>query len=455
MFKDVVDRFAKQSPVSVMARAALENALSADSVNELFAANAETQYARTMLFSSAVDLMSLVVMGIRPSIHAAYQATPEEVGVSITAVYDKLQRIEPAVSEALVTQSSERLGAVIDATGGRLPNLLPGYHVRILDGNCLAATEHRIDELRSIAAGPLPGKSLVVYDPSRMLMTNVFCCEDGHAQERSLLDRVVEIVKAKDCWIADRNFCVAGFFARIAERNGYFVIRWHRQLSWKERGPWRESGPTETGYVFERPVEIRVGNGRKLPLRLIRINLETPTRDGDTELFILSNLPDKVSAMTISELLRKRWTLETAFQQLTQNLRCEINTLGYPAAALFGFCVAVACFNAISTIRAAMRAAHGAKKIEEEVSSYYLADEIAGVARGMEIAIDNHHWERYATMPAQQFANYLVRLAKQIKLSAFRRHPRGPKKPPTPRKRKKGEPHVSTKRILNKRVATE
>ena len=43
---------------------------------------------------------------------------------------------------------------------------VPGYRVKILDGNALAGTDHRIKELRGLAAGALPGKTLGVLDPS-------------------------------------------------------------------------------------------------------------------------------------------------------------------------------------------------------------------------------------------------------------------------------------------------
>ena len=76
--------------------------------------------------------------------------------------------------------------------GGERAAWLPGYRVKILDGNHLAGTEHRLKELRTIGAGALPGKALVVLDPQAMLVTDVFPCEDGHAQERSLLDSVLE-----------------------------------------------------------------------------------------------------------------------------------------------------------------------------------------------------------------------------------------------------------------------
>jgi len=51
-----------------------------------------------------------------------------------------------------------------------------------LDGNCLAASEHRLKPLRATTAGPLPGKSLVVFDPQRNIASDVFPCADGHAQ---------------------------------------------------------------------------------------------------------------------------------------------------------------------------------------------------------------------------------------------------------------------------------
>jgi hypothetical protein len=58
----------------------------------------------------------------------------------------------------------------------------------------------------------MPGKSLVVLDPALMLAVDVFPCEDGHAQERSLLASVLPSVEAGDVWIADRNFCTYKIF---------------------------------------------------------------------------------------------------------------------------------------------------------------------------------------------------------------------------------------------------
>src|SRR5512132_1842857 len=226
-----------------MAQAILENALNPRVVDHLFEDVAEHQYTRKLLFSSIVDLMSLVVCRIRPAIHAAYQAHAETLDATVQAVYGKLDRTEPALSAALVRATAARLAPVIDAMGGPRSPLLPGYHVRILDGNHLAGTEHRLKELRTIGAGALPGQALVVLDPRLMLVTHVVLSEDGHAQERSLLDQVLGLVRARVLWIDDRNFCTTNFLCGIAGREASFVVRQHAAtLHWEFVGKRRAGG---------------------------------------------------------------------------------------------------------------------------------------------------------------------------------------------------------------------
>ncbi|MDR2644131.1 MAG: hypothetical protein LBC74_15220, partial [Planctomycetaceae bacterium] len=48
---------------------------------------------------------------------------------------------------------------------------------------------------------------LMFYEPECQLITETILSEDGHAQERSLFPRLLELVQPNDLWIADRNFC--------------------------------------------------------------------------------------------------------------------------------------------------------------------------------------------------------------------------------------------------------
>src|SRR3954466_4967868 len=280
---DIFERFARQSPVTVMARAALEHALSPQAIDALFDRTAERQYTRTLLFSSVVDLMGTVVAKIQPAVNSAYRAKAEALGVSLRAVYDKLERLEPGLSAELVRHTARTLDPVITAMGGGRSAWLPGYHLKILDGNHLAGTEHRLKELRTVGAGALPGKALVVLDPQAMLVTDVFPCEDGHAQERSLLDQVLETIRSGEVWIADRNFCTTGFVFGIARRGGHFVIRQHQATLHIELiGERRACGRSETGAVFEQEARLSDEDGEVMRVRRITVELDTPTRDGET-----------------------------------------------------------------------------------------------------------------------------------------------------------------------------
>ena len=150
---EVLERFVKRAPICVRARAVLERALSPALIHPLFDPMAERQYTRTLLFSTGVDRMGLVVCRARPSVHAAYQACAERREGSLRSLYEKIARRETGVSEAWVRHSALEWLPVIEALGAEGPTGVPGDRVKILDGNPLAGTEHRLQPLRTTRAG--------------------------------------------------------------------------------------------------------------------------------------------------------------------------------------------------------------------------------------------------------------------------------------------------------------
>jgi hypothetical protein len=297
-----------------MVQGLMEHLFTPERLDSLFERHALVQYTRNLLFSQVVNLMSLVVCGIQPSVNAAYRRRAKELNVSRTALYNKLNGIEPEVSAALVRESSRQLSACIDEMGGGLQNWVEGYRVKILDGNCLAATDHRLAALRPYAAKALPGKSLVVIDPARQLVRDIFLCPDGHAQERSLFEAVLKTVEPKDLWLADRNMGTKHFLFALNQAQAMFVIRQHSTPSWQGLEELTLSGTTDTGTVFEQPIRGEY-QGETLDLRRVVVRLKQPTRDGDSEMAILTNLPRvDADAVTIAELYRQRWSIETLFQ---------------------------------------------------------------------------------------------------------------------------------------------
>jgi DDE family transposase len=446
------DSFLEKRPICVMARAVLENMLNPKRMDELFARTAQRQYKKDLLFSTLVELMSEVTLKIQPSVHAAYQSRSEEIQTSITAIYKKLGGVETCVSAELVRDSAQQAAAVIDALGATLPPWLKGYRCKILDGNHLAATEHRLEELRTTWSGALPGRALAVFDPERLLVANVVLTEDGHASERSLLDEVIEMVRPCDLWIADRNFCTLKFLFEIARRLGFFVIRQHGALHGELVGKRRCVGKSTTGTVYEQELRITdPDSGKTKSVRRITVELNEPTRDKEWELHVLTNLPVKdADALQVAELYRKRWTIETAFQEITLNLGCEISTLAYPPAALFAFSLALLAYNAVSVLKAALRVAHGEQKVQEEVSGYYMALEIQQASDGMAVAISDELWEPFCGLTPKRMARWLCQVAKGINLSRYKKHPRGPKKKQPKRTFTNGG-HVSTAKLIGYR----
>ncbi len=444
----VFDAFAVGSPVSVIARGTVERFLNPELLDGWFAANANGQYTRQVLFSTLVHVTANVVIGSRKSVHAAYEATPEQMGGSLVAVYEKLKNINPETSAALVRFAASEAASTIRGLTGEPQPLLPGYRVKLLDGNCLATSQKRIKELRGLKAGPLPGKSLVVLDPVLRLPLDVFPCEDGHTQERALLQDVLPTVTAGDVWIADRNFCTRGFLAGIAAKEGcFFIIRQHGNLPTKIITERKAAGKGPTGTVSEQTVEVLHESGERQVLRRILVHVEKETRDGDDHIAILTNLPDDIAAAQIASLYRDRWKIETAFHELAMHLRSEIDTLGYPKAALFGFCVALVCYIVMAVLKGAPEAVHGPGTILN-LSNYFLAGELEGTERGMEIAIPAKHWKVFRKLTQTEFVLALLALAAAVNMRRFRKAPSRPRKKRVERLDQPSSTHVSTARIL-------
>ncbi len=185
-------------------------------------------------------------------------------------------------------------------------------------------------------------------------------------------------------------------------------------------------------------------------MRRIVIQLKETTRHGDAEVAVLTNLPmTEVDAFTIADLYLKRWDIETLFQTVTDTFHCELNTLGYPRAALFVFCMALFAFNILSTVRAALKEVHGAAEITENLSDYYVVEDVQATWRGLEIAILPEAWQMFQTMSDVAFAQSLRQWAERVNLKRFRKSKRGPKKPTNKKPFDPKHPHVATARLLN------
>ncbi len=477
--ENLLAEFEKKAPVPVMLRGILENVLAPQRLNAIFETAAQKQYTRTLTFAMIVDLMCRVVTRVQPSPHAAYRERAVDFPASERAVYGKINGVEPCVSAALVRSTARELEVVLRTLGQVAAPVVPGYRLKIVDGNHFSATDRRLRLLRG-GGPPLPGQALAVLDPALGLVVDLFPCEDGHAQERSLLPEVLKTVEEGDLWLEDRNFCTTGFLFGIHEKKAAFLVRQHANaLHWELVGERRFVGRSERGKVYEQEVRLWNEQGQVLLVRRITIELDQPTRDGETEIHLLTNLPvEAADGLLVARLYLLRWRIETAFAELTVPLCCEIKSLGSPGAAIFTFATAVVCYNAIQVLKAAIAAAHEpstapvegpvpvstaapglgaapvpaeslpARSIRDDLSMYYLANEVSTLWRGMDLMAPQSLWDdQFGRLTSHELAERLRVLAANVKLDAFRKRP-PPKRPPKRTSPSKPGSHVSTAKRL-------
>ena len=218
--------------------------------------------------------------------------------------------------------------------------------------------------------------------------------------------------------------CTLGFLCGIAKRQSTFLIRAHQNLLWQAVSELQKVGQVEAGEVFEQTIEIQF-DGTPLRLRRAVLRLAKPTRHGDNEIVVLTNLPTTAAdAVRVVQMYRQRWQIEKLFLTVTQNFEGEIDTLAYPKAALFSFTLALMSYNILATLRAALASVHGVGKIEAALSDFYVVDELQGTYRGMMIAIPPTEWHIFREMALPDLATLLTDWAAQVDLRRFLKQPK-------------------------------
>jgi hypothetical protein len=444
----ILNPFVEKAPAAVMTRIALDWILDGTSLDRILPEVAEGQFEREFLLRHFVDVMLDVACGFRPTPRAAFMRRDLQQVASISAFYRKLGRMELAVTEEIVRRTAVRARQLVRAGGGLLPEPIPGYPARIIDGNVLSGTEHRVEPLRTTWSAGLPGMSLAIYEPATATITELILEEDAHTQERALFDRIP--IEAGRLYIADRNFCVRSLLFRIMAAPAFFLVRWHRStLPFRATSRLHRRGRCRSGEIIEQTIEITDDEGVDHPLRRIVLKLDEPTRDGETEIVLITNLPAEVTAAACCAAYSDRWEIEGHYQAMTDLLHCEIPSLGYPRAALFAFSMSAVAGNALAVLKGNLRVAHG-EEIAQEVSDFALVDEAAEDYPGMMKAVPPAAWPRVAMHRAEEVATVLNEVAAKVPVYRMFRSRRGPKKPRPKRSRGNRIHHVSNKKLLDR-----
>ncbi len=266
----------------------------------------------------------------------------------------------------------------------------------------------------------------------------------------------------------DRHYCTRTVLVGLEDAGACFIVREHaNHPHLAEQGEWRACGRVETGLVREQAIAME---HQQAPWRRIELALDVPTENGDTTLWLWSNLPEAVTAGRIAELYRTRWHIEGMFGRLESVLHSELRSLGRPRAALLGFAAAVLAYNVLALLQRVVEQAHQpppappspaappppAPRPPLEVSCFHLAVQVRGGYEGLLIALQPEHWPHWDEADPAGLAQHLLRLARNINPRQVATSKRGPKtaKPKGYVDGKTARAHVATARLLEQAKAT-
>ena len=446
---NLLEKFANKCPFAVMTQVAIRG-LVGDHLQIVFENSRSRQYQRVVQFADVAMVVADVVLNQAANFNQAYKVHRQKLGVSITSLYNKINATELATSEGLVEMSAERAELVQRELEFKPRLILPGYRLLCVDGNHGQETEKRLQVLRDQVDAPLPFVAVALFDPQCQLFRKVYGLEDAHAQECSVISRLVADLKPLDVLLGDRHFCVLELLKKI-EGKAHFVIRQHGRFKGVLIGERKQIATTSRGIIYEQEIH---SNDRPdaLKMRRVTIALNKPTKNNEMEVHILSNLPAEIGAETIADTYLVRWEEEIGFYHLTTTLTCEVASIGHPRGALFLFAMAVLAYNVRQVLYAAQAAEHPPEEVSQ-VSAFQISVEVSRFTDGMLVAIPDQEWDRMVPSEPASLAALLRKLARRIDLSKYRAKKRGPKKTKAKAKANRKKTHVSTYRLMQEAKA--
>ncbi len=297
--------------------------------------------------------------------------------------------------------------------------MIPGYNAYSLDGNHLQKTEKRLAETRFLCAAPLPGTVVARFNHQTALFDKAYLLEDGHAQEVTVLERVVQDIREKDLLIADRHYCIIHFLFSVFKSNACFLIRQNSRLQGELMGNRQRIGETNTGVIFEQTMKLCF-QGEELFVRRVTVELYEPTREKETVLHLLCNLaPSDADGCMIADAYLRRWEIENAFQTLTMTLNCEHKSNCYPRCALLLFCMAMFAYNARQVLFAGLYAEHAADDVAC-MSQYQISVDTIEPMAGMLTAINEEEWSSQVPTTPKTLALFIRQTAKSVDVKRYR-----------------------------------
>ena len=422
-----------------------------DFLAELFDRHRGTGSEQKVTFSVLVrlvaDALTVYAGSGRKSFHQAreagwLQATDE-------AVYGKLRRVRPELSQALLRDTAQRLRQVLPPGSDQsVPPALRGYRVLVVDGKKLKSLPKLLKPLRPVRGKLFGGKVLVGLLLNEGLVVAMHATPEGEANDAPLLPGLLEQCAAhcsgRLLYVADRQFCDLKIPHRIAAAGQNFVIRFTRKMKFY---------PEQEQFFQDaqgRPVRDALGwLGRPRDPRRRYVRQITLTRDGDEDVTLITNLLDGAAAPAeqVLELYLARWSIERVFQQVTEVFQLQAFLGASPQAAIFQFALCTLLYNVMQVLRATI--AHLEQRPAESLSAEMLFRDVCDQLSAATLLLSPEDVTQQFRPPrsAQQVQSHLRTLLQGQWSPLWIKCPAKPKRPPPVQQPVRGG-HSSAWKIL-------
>jgi hypothetical protein len=300
--------------------------------------------------------------------------------------YRKLSRTPVEVSRALLRECSMRLTELMPSSRDVcvLPACFDGFEVIAGDGKKIKNAAKRLKPTRGYSGKLLGAKALVAMHVRSGLAIAMSDSLDGEANDvplvpalmEQLRDREVIVDRRPILSIWDRQFGDTGTLRLLGQRAGdAFVVRLRNGLNFAVESS-RETRDAQGRRVID---EIGVlGTGRQA-MRVRRITLVRNGEDEDEDeddVQLVTNLTDQeqFSAHDLLALYRKRWNIESVFQQVTETFALDHLIGCAPQAILLQFALCLLMYNLVQVIKAYV--AEDGRVLAGVISTFYLFDDV-------------------------------------------------------------------------------
>jgi hypothetical protein len=354
----------------------------ANVLNGVFDRHRGACYENQLSFALLVQLIADALIHHDGSGRKSCSQHREQGGVPVSdqAIYQKLSRLPPAVSEAFLADLSTRLLQVAPPEpAAAIPESLRAFRAVIIDGKVVKRVPKRLRPLRGAKGGVLGGKALVALDLAAGLVLRVATHADGEVNDCRLVPDLLPQVRAALpgetlLWVADRQFADLNQIEAFTADGGHFLVRYHSKTGFTAdperpaRGGRDARGRTwteEWGWLGRE-------NHRKR--RYVR-RITLPRPDAEAVILLTDLLDgDTYPATDLLELYLARWGIERVFQKITEvfNLRHLIGTT--PQGTLFQLSFCFVLYNSLQVVRGYV--AESAKRPVETISTELLFDDV-------------------------------------------------------------------------------